>query len=128
MLTVRRLNRKAKSFSIEKTYGKLVSIMSARMKYCSKCGRPLEASISFCPYCDPTLYQMEREKRGYVGKQRDIAQEPYYEPIEYQKDYYPQQYYPQQQPKKGHTVAIVIGVVVFIFISFGLVGLFAIFI
>ena len=97
--------------------------MSARMKYCSKCGRPIDASISFCPYCDPTLYQLELEKKGHVQEQRPRQQT--YQPAQYQQPYYPQQTYTQsQQPKKGHTGIIVIGIVIVLFLSCALVGLF----
>lgn len=99
--------------------------MSARMKYCSKCGRPIDASISFCPYCDPTLYQLEREKKGYVQEQRPTTQQPIQQRVQYQQPYYPQQTYTQtQQPKKSYTGIIVIGIVIVLFLSCALIGLF----
>lgn len=98
--------------------------MSVSMKYCSKCGRPIDASISFCPYCDPTLYQLEMEKRG-VRQTPSVPQQPTYQQPQYQQSYYPQQtYYPPQQPKKGRTGIIIIGIVIVLFVSCALVGLF----
>jgi hypothetical protein len=95
------------------------------MKYCSKCGRPIDANISFCPYCDSTLFQLEREKKGYVQEQRSTAQQPIQQPVQYQQSYYPQQTYRQpQQAKKSYVGIIVIGIVIVLFLSCAMVGLY----
>lgn len=100
--------------------------MSVRsVKYCPRCGRSIDTSISFCPYCNPTLFQLEREKKGHVQEPRLTTQQPIQQSVQSQQPYYLQQSYTKsQQPKKSYTGIIVIIIVIVLFLSCALVGLF----